>query len=75
MAISFFERAKGTTAASLGALEGEDVGPLLAEALIVLANLTADENKREELYARAQTEGGPDLDLSMDGEGDAMDTS
>jgi hypothetical protein len=30
----------------------------LAEALITLANLTADEDTREALYARAQIEGG-----------------
>jgi hypothetical protein len=30
----------------------------LAEALITLANLTADEDTREALYARAQAEGG-----------------
>jgi hypothetical protein len=30
----------------------------LAEALVTLANLTADEDTREVLYARAQIEGG-----------------
>ena len=30
----------------------------LAEALLSLANLTADEDAREALYARAKTEGG-----------------
>ncbi|KAH9912096.1 uncharacterized protein BXZ73DRAFT_107642 [Epithele typhae] len=68
MAVSFFERARGSSlglgrtgpgqAAAAGGEGEEDVGPLLAEALLVLANLTADENKREELYARAQTEAG-----------------
>jgi hypothetical protein len=38
----------------------------LAEALLTLANLTSDENKREELYARAQTEGGDVLHLELD---------
>ena len=38
----------------------------LAEALLTLANLTADEQKREELYARAQTEGGELLQLELD---------
>ena len=38
----------------------------LAEALLTLANLTADENAREELYARAQTEGGAALELELD---------
>lgn len=41
----------------------------LAEALLTLANLTVDENKREELYARAQAEG-----VSLDSEPE-MDTS
>ncbi|RPD57277.1 hypothetical protein L226DRAFT_465837 [Lentinus tigrinus ALCF2SS1-7] len=96
MAISFFERAKGQVALFAGAAAAaakevlaaqmEDVSPLLAEALLVLANLTADENKREELYTRAQTEaGGIELDLSGRGGGgsgsgsesgdDAMDVS
>jgi len=66
-AVQFFERAKGTGTSSenhgggsVGEDEGdvEDVSPLLAEALLTLANLTADENKREELYSRAQKEGG-----------------
>ena len=90
MAISFFERAKGHLADSMGTAgrEGEeDVSPLLAEALLVLANLTVDENKREELYTRAQAEAGEDLrldppdvplsrglDADADGD-DAMDTS
>lgn len=81
MAISFFERAKGQVgvSADAGAVVGmEDVTPLLAEALLVLANLTADENKREELYARAQVEAG-DVDLDLGSarakEGDAMDLS
>ena len=38
----------------------------LAEALLTLANLTADENTREELYARAQTESGDALGLELD---------
>ncbi|KAI0676180.1 hypothetical protein C8Q78DRAFT_963187 [Trametes maxima] len=70
MAISFFERAKAQRAdGDAGAEAGgaDDVSPLLAEALLVLANLTADENKREELYTRAQTEAGEDLPLGLDG--------
>ncbi|THG96315.1 hypothetical protein EW026_g5489 [Hermanssonia centrifuga] len=65
MAIAFFERAKGSATAKCTA-EQEDLSPLLAEALVTLANLTADENKREELYARAQAEGGEDVDLELD---------
>ena len=94
MAISFFERAKAQatdTTMSMSSDPGElggprdDVSPLLAEALLVLANLTADENKREELYARAQAEAGEDLKLDpvdmpmpvarMPDADDAMDTS
>ncbi|OSC96678.1 hypothetical protein PYCCODRAFT_1347963, partial [Trametes coccinea BRFM310] len=72
MAISFFERAKGQRALYLARSEAnpdaegavDDVSPLLVEALLVLANLTIDENKREELYTRAQAEaGGADLQL------------
>ncbi|KAI0630441.1 hypothetical protein C8Q77DRAFT_1063255 [Trametes polyzona] len=75
MAISFFERAKGQRAITLArdAAEGasgagavDDVSPLLVEALLVLANLTVDENKREELYTRAQAEAGEDLRLDLD---------
>ena len=84
MAVSFFERARGSAVAlagegsgagaGAGAAAGDEVRPLLAEALLVLANLTADENKREELYARAQAEAGEDLGLGLGGEGDeAMD--
>ncbi|KAI8985628.1 hypothetical protein BD414DRAFT_515406 [Trametes punicea] len=78
MAISFFERAKGQRALNLAAAARnesdpdaaagavDDVSPLLVEALLVLANLTIDENKREELYTRAQTEAGSDLGLDLD---------
>ncbi|KAI9070223.1 hypothetical protein FKP32DRAFT_1558336 [Trametes sanguinea] len=75
MAISFFERAKGQRALYLARSEADpdaegavdDVSPLLVEALLVLANLTIDENKREELYTRAQAEaGGADLGLELE---------
>ena len=71
-AAELIERAKAQatdTTMSMSMAAGEhggprdDVSPLLAEALLVLANLTADENKREELYARAQAEAGEDLKL------------
>ncbi|KAI0924171.1 hypothetical protein AcW1_006360 [Taiwanofungus camphoratus] len=71
MAISFFERAKGSTSAP-----AEDVSPLFAEALFTLANITVDENKREELYSRAQAEAGSldiDLDLDTNDTGDRPD--
>ena len=38
----------------------------LAEALLTLANLTVDENTREELYARAEAEGGDSIQLDLD---------
>lgn len=75
MAIAFFERAKGS--ASLMEEDAEDVSPLLAEALLTLANLTIDENKREELYCRAQTEGGEEVasELQLMGLGPPMASS
>ncbi|KAF8240209.1 hypothetical protein L208DRAFT_1420425 [Tricholoma matsutake] len=74
-AISFFEHAKSSaTATALGdPAESHELQSLLAEALLNLANLTEDEGKREELYARAQLESGGDLDLLEDD--GAMDES
>ncbi|KAK1219125.1 hypothetical protein PQX77_018166 [Marasmius sp. AFHP31] len=43
--------------------EEDELGDLLAEALLTLANLTKDEKKREELYARAEKESGGKLSL------------
>ncbi|OCH86279.1 hypothetical protein OBBRIDRAFT_693626, partial [Obba rivulosa] len=57
-AITCFERAKGSAASSV---EETEISPLIAEALLTLENLTADENTREELYARSQVEAGEDL--------------
>ncbi|PCH36464.1 hypothetical protein WOLCODRAFT_157167, partial [Wolfiporia cocos MD-104 SS10] len=95
-AIEFFERARGAAAdvsperasrspravadAPRGGEGAEDVGPLLAEALFTLANLTPDECAREELYARARREAGERLarELGLDDadeEGDRMDES
>ena len=76
MAVSFFERARGGGGVGAGAGAGaggeeaeqedaEDVRPLLAEALLVLANLTADAGRREALYARAQAEVDEDLGLGL----------
>ncbi|EIM86942.1 uncharacterized protein STEHIDRAFT_57984 [Stereum hirsutum FP-91666 SS1] len=63
-AISFFERVKGPASTSNDVdMEMDDVRPLLAEALLSLANITIDESKREELYARAEAEGGARVDL------------
>ncbi|OCH83942.1 hypothetical protein OBBRIDRAFT_799498 [Obba rivulosa] len=62
-AITFFERAKGGAASSV---EETEISPLIAEALLTLANLTADENTREELYARAQAEAGEGLPLGLE---------
>ncbi|THH27700.1 hypothetical protein EUX98_g6492 [Antrodiella citrinella] len=64
MAISFFERAKGSATATPDE-DTEDISPLLTEALITLANLTPDENKREELYSRAQAEGGDEIVMEL----------
>jgi hypothetical protein len=74
-AISFFERAKSSaTATALSdPAESHELQSLLAEALLNLANLTEDEGRREELYARAQLESGGDLDLLE--EDGAMDES
>ncbi|KAI0258658.1 hypothetical protein BC834DRAFT_835112 [Gloeopeniophorella convolvens] len=58
MAISFFERAKGSASTDSPETSLQDMQPLLAEALLSLANLTADEDAREALYTRAQAEGG-----------------
>jgi len=67
-AISFFERAKSSASATVVSdpAEARELQSLLAEALLNLANLTEDERKREELYARAQLESGGDIDLSED---------
>lgn len=55
----------------------DDCRPLqFAEALFTLANITVDENKREELYSRAQAEAGSldiDLDLDTNDTGDRPD--
>ncbi|KAF5379514.1 hypothetical protein D9615_006522 [Tricholomella constricta] len=65
-AVEFLERAKmGEEEEGRGGGEGEEeeereLRVLLAEALLTLGNLTPEEGKREELYARAQVEGGED---------------
>jgi len=74
-AISFFERAKGSATAVNDPAESHELQSLLAEALLNLANLTEDERKREELYARAQLESGGDLELPNAEDDDAMDES
>ncbi|RDB18476.1 hypothetical protein Hypma_000319 [Hypsizygus marmoreus] len=75
-AISFFERAKSSaTVSALSDPESQEMQTLLAEALLTLANLTTDERKQEELYARAQLEGGEDfgfMDQDDDGDDDAI---
>ncbi len=78
LAISFFDRAKGSASTESPETLLADMQPLvnrfprclssvflirflvgqLAEALLSLANLTADEDAREALYARAKAEGG-----------------
>lgn len=78
-AISFFERAKGSASVSaLSDPESQELQAFLAEALLTLANLTPDNRRREELYARAQMEGGQDYGLQEDYEEDedeSMDES
>ncbi|ESK90336.1 hypothetical protein Moror_13765 [Moniliophthora roreri MCA 2997] len=45
--------------------DDDDLQALLAEALLTLANLTVDEKRREELYARAEKESGGGLGLDL----------
>ncbi|KAF8211347.1 hypothetical protein K438DRAFT_1916289 [Mycena galopus ATCC 62051] len=68
-AVEFFERAAQSAKSELAVEEdGEDeLRAFLAEALLTLANLTKDEDKREELYRRAQLLGGDELEgMDMD---------
>ncbi|KJA22837.1 hypothetical protein HYPSUDRAFT_66802 [Hypholoma sublateritium FD-334 SS-4] len=51
----------------------EEVGTMLAEALLTLANLTEDVREREVLYARAQREGGDAIVLDEWDEEDGME--
>jgi hypothetical protein len=46
--------------------EQAEVRTLLAEALLTLANLTADEMEREALYAKAHKEGKGSFELDDD---------
>jgi hypothetical protein len=46
--------------------EQAEIRTLLAEALLTLANLTADEVEREALYARARNEGKGSFELDDD---------
>jgi hypothetical protein len=46
--------------------EQAEIRTLLAEALLTLANLTADETEREALYARAHKEGKGSFELDDD---------
>ncbi|KAG5641959.1 hypothetical protein DXG03_003851 [Asterophora parasitica] len=79
-AIEFFERAKrGEEEVVVDGDEEEEereLRTLLAEALLTLGNLTAEEGKREDLYRRAQIEGGEDYLMGSDDDDDeAMDDS
>ena len=51
----------------------EEVGTMLAEALLTLANLTEDVRERGVLYARAQREGGDAIVLDELDEEDGME--
>ncbi|KAF5386418.1 hypothetical protein D9757_006637 [Collybiopsis confluens] len=68
-AISFLEKARSSASASDMDMDDHELQHFLEEALLTLANLTMDEQKREELYARAQTESGGAIDF------DEMDES
>lgn len=70
-AIEFFERAKNADPSTIGEDELAPLRPLLAEALVSLANLCPDEIKREKLYSQAQM----DSDYKIPwGDDDFMDT-
>jgi hypothetical protein len=50
-----------------------EIGTMLAEALITLANLTKDAKEREALYAQAQRESGDAIMLDEESDEDRMD--
>ncbi|KAJ7272567.1 hypothetical protein B0H12DRAFT_1091085 [Mycena haematopus] len=74
-AVEFFERARGEEGEGLGIVdderrvEAQELRTFLAEALLTLANLTKEEEKREALYRRAQLLG------ALEGMGMEMDQS
>jgi hypothetical protein len=87
-AIGFFEKVKGMDESSdvdavdhdMEEVEGdpeedEELRRMLTEALLTLANLTLDEEKREELYKRVEKEGGLELKDGDDDDGMEVDDS
>jgi len=54
-------------------LESEELGVLLTEAFVTLANLTRDPNEREALYAHAKAEAGSEMDLDLDADAECDD--
>ncbi|KAJ3774523.1 hypothetical protein FB446DRAFT_639701 [Lentinula raphanica] len=68
-AISFLEKAKTVTSTDIDQ-QDDELQHFLEEAILTLANLTLDEQKREDLYARAQKESGGAIHLN-----DQMDES
>jgi len=62
-AIGYLEKARELGVGGEDEEDEEELKSLLVEALVTLANLTRDAGKREELYARAQLEGGEELEL------------
>ncbi|KAJ7460693.1 hypothetical protein FB451DRAFT_1044838 [Mycena latifolia] len=82
-AIEFFERAAGSAKGEFGedgvggaegasSEEAEELRAFLAEALLTLANLTQEEDKREELYARAEALSGGKLEgMDIDDDDDS----
>ncbi|KAJ6539137.1 hypothetical protein B0H19DRAFT_1177330 [Mycena capillaripes] len=68
-AVEFFDRAAGSATGELSMEDGEEEEELrafLCECLLTLGSLTKDENKREELYRRAQLLGGDELGMDVD---------
>jgi hypothetical protein len=55
--------------------ETEELGVLLTEAFLTLANLTRDPNEREALYAKAKAEAGSEMDLDLDLDAECDDDS
>ncbi|KAJ3988653.1 hypothetical protein F5890DRAFT_1471276 [Lentinula detonsa] len=64
-AVSFLEKAKSSNNSTDMDQDDDELQHFLEEALLTLANLTLDEKKREDLYARAQKESGGAIDLNV----------
>ncbi|KAF8634642.1 hypothetical protein AX15_000787 [Amanita polypyramis BW_CC] len=78
LAIEYFEKARaeeeeGSRREEPNATGDPELGSLLVEALVTLANLTEDVHQREVLYTRAKVEAGSDMDLDLDADDDTDD--